>query len=163
VVNTRLVKEKFGMLMEAAELVASPQIRNQGTLGGNISQDTRCWYYRSGWSCYRAGRQHLLRRHADGDQPRARDSGAGPLRGGESVGHGAGADCAGRGTGDQERQGERVVKAEDYFVGPAIDIMRMTALQPGELLTTIRIPGRGRGRSSTSRRCATATSGTSRW
>ena len=36
--------------------------------------------------------------------------------------------------------GERVVKAEDYFVGPAIDIMHMTALRPGELLTTIRIP-----------------------
>ena len=41
--------------MQAAELVASPQIRNQGTLGGNVSQDTRCWYYRSGWTCYRAG------------------------------------------------------------------------------------------------------------
>ena len=42
------------------------------------------------------GRQHLLRGHADGDQPGARDSGGGPLRGGEPVGHGAGADCAGR-------------------------------------------------------------------
>ena len=41
--------------MEAAELVASPQIRNQGTIGGNVSQDTRCWYYRGGWTCYRAG------------------------------------------------------------------------------------------------------------
>src|SRR5262245_19495899 len=55
VVKRPAVKDKFGILMEAAELVASPQIRNQGTLGGNISQDTRCWYYRSGWSCYRAG------------------------------------------------------------------------------------------------------------
>src|SRR6516165_367189 len=55
VVKHPAVKDKFGLLMEAAELVASPQIRNQGTLGGNISQDTRCWYYRSGWSCYRAG------------------------------------------------------------------------------------------------------------
>ena len=55
VVKHPAVREKFGILMEAAELVASPQIRNQGTLGGNISQDTRCWYYRSGWSCYRAG------------------------------------------------------------------------------------------------------------
>ena len=36
--------------------------------------------------------------------------------------------------------GERVVKAEDYFVGPAIDITRMTVLRPGELLTAIRIP-----------------------
>src|SRR4029079_7313894 len=37
-------------------------------------------------------------------------------------------------------RGERVVAAEDYFVGPALDIMRMTVLQPGELLTAIRIP-----------------------
>src|ERR1041384_6443639 len=55
VVKHAVVQEKFKILAEAAELVASPQIRNQGTLGGNISQDTRCWYYRSGWSCYRAG------------------------------------------------------------------------------------------------------------
>jgi len=55
VVNHPTVKDKFGVLYEAAGLVASPQIRNQGTLGGNVSQDTRCWYYRSGWSCYRAG------------------------------------------------------------------------------------------------------------
>src|SRR5260370_29798347 len=50
-----LVKEGYRLLSQAAALVASPQIRNQGTLGGNISQDTRCWYYRSGWTCYRAG------------------------------------------------------------------------------------------------------------
>src|SRR5436309_1014554 len=55
IVRHPAVREKFGILMEAAELVASPQIRNQGTIGGNVSQDTRCWYYRSGWSCYRAG------------------------------------------------------------------------------------------------------------
>jgi CO/xanthine dehydrogenase FAD-binding subunit len=55
VVKHPVVRERFGLLMEAAELVASPQIRNQGTLGGNVSQDTRCWYYRSGWTCYRAG------------------------------------------------------------------------------------------------------------
>ena len=40
---------------EAAEAAASPQIRNQGTIGGNVTQDTRCWYYRAGWPCYRAG------------------------------------------------------------------------------------------------------------
>ena len=55
IVNNPVVKAKFGILAEAAEMVASPQIRNQATLGGNVSQDTRCWYYRSGWSCYRAG------------------------------------------------------------------------------------------------------------
>ena len=55
VVKHPMVRDKFSLLMEAAELVASPQIRNQGTIGGNVSQDTRCWYYRGGWTCYRAG------------------------------------------------------------------------------------------------------------
>src|SRR3954453_18676105 len=55
VVKHPMVREKFGLLMEAASLVASPQIRNQGTIGGNVSQDTRCWYYRSGWSGDRGG------------------------------------------------------------------------------------------------------------
>jgi len=55
VAESTLVRERFSMLADAAALVASPQIRHQGTLGGNISQDTRCWYYRSGWTCYRAG------------------------------------------------------------------------------------------------------------
>jgi xanthine dehydrogenase YagS FAD-binding subunit len=45
----------YGLLAQAAEQVATPQIRHQGTLGGNLCQDTRCWYYRSGWPCYRAG------------------------------------------------------------------------------------------------------------
>jgi xanthine dehydrogenase YagS FAD-binding subunit len=47
VVRHPMVKEKFPILAEAAGLVASPQIRNQGTIGGNVSQDTRCWYYRA--------------------------------------------------------------------------------------------------------------------
>ena len=55
VVHHPAIKAKYSLLSEAAELVASPQIRNQGTLGGNVSQDARCWYYRGGWPCYRAG------------------------------------------------------------------------------------------------------------
>ena len=55
IVNHPVVKQQYGLLTDAAELIASPQIRNQGTIGGNVSQDTRCWYYRSGWPCYRAG------------------------------------------------------------------------------------------------------------
>ncbi len=55
VVRNPLVRQKYSILSEGAEVAASPQIRNQGTIGGNVSQDTRCWYYRSGWKCYRAG------------------------------------------------------------------------------------------------------------
>ena len=53
--HPRRSARSFAILLEAAEAAASPQIRNQGTIGGNVSQDTRCWYYRAGWPCYRAG------------------------------------------------------------------------------------------------------------
>src|ERR1700694_1959462 len=55
VVKHPVIRERYSLLAEGAELAASPQIRNQGTIGGNVSQDARCWYYRSGWPCYRAG------------------------------------------------------------------------------------------------------------
>ena len=140
IVQHPVVREKFGLLLEAAELVASPQIRHQGTLGGNISQDTRCWYYRSGWSCYRAGGNicyadtptAINREHAILEPDRCvavNPSDTAPaliaLEAALVI---------------RSASGERVVEAEDYFVGPAIDIQRMTVLRPGELLTTIRIP-----------------------
>ena len=50
-----VVRAKYRLLADAAGRVASPQIRNAGTIGGNVSQDARCWYYRSGLPCYRAG------------------------------------------------------------------------------------------------------------
>jgi len=141
VVNHPVVKAKFSLLADAAEMVASPQIRNQATLAGNVSQDTRCWYYRSGWSCYRAGGNicyadtptAINREHAILEQDRCvavSPSDTAPALialDAEFVIRSAG--------------GERVVKAEDYFLGPSIDIMHMTVLRPGELLTSIRIPG----------------------
>jgi xanthine dehydrogenase YagS FAD-binding subunit len=141
VVRHPIVRQRYGILMEAAEAAASPQIRNQGTIGGNVSQDTRCWYYRSGWSCYRAGGnicyadtpESINREHAILGADRCvavNPSDTAPalitlgatmvIRGGS---------------------GERVVDAENYFIGPGTDITRMNVLQPGELLTAVRIPG----------------------
>jgi xanthine dehydrogenase YagS FAD-binding subunit len=140
VVRHPLVREKFSLLMEAAELVASPQIRNQGTIGGNVSQDTRCWYYRGGWNCYRAGGNicyadtptALNREHAIFDADRCvavNPSDTAPaLVALDAV-------MVIRGP-----NGERVVNAEDYWVGPGIDITRMNVLAPNELLVRIRIP-----------------------
>src|SRR6201987_2844412 len=140
VVTPPAVKDKFGLLMEAAELVASPQIRNQGTLGGNISQDTRCWYYRSGWSCYRAGGNicyadtptAVNREHAIFDADRCvavNPSDTAPAL------VALDAQMVIRGP-----KGERTVPAEEYWIGPGIDITRMNTLQPNELLVAIRIP-----------------------
>ena len=141
VVKHPVVREKFGLLMEAAELVASPQIRNQGTLGGNVSQDTRCWYYRSGWTCYRAGGNICY-----ADTPTAINREHAILQADRCVAVSPSDTAPALIALDAQmvirsRGGERVVAAEEYFVGPAIDITRMTVLRPGELLTAIRIPG----------------------
>ena len=134
------IVENYSLLVEAAELVASPQIRNQGTIGGNLNQDTRCWYYRDGWTCYRAGGNicyadtpaSMNREHAIFEADR----------------------CVAVNPSDtapalialdaqmviRSSSGERVVSAEDFFIGPATDITRMSVLQPGDLLTTIRVP-----------------------
>jgi xanthine dehydrogenase YagS FAD-binding subunit len=141
VVRHSLVGQKFPILLQAAESAASPQIRNQGTIGGNVSQDTRCWYYRAGWPCYRAGGnicyadtpQAINREHAIFDADRCvavNPSDTAPAL------IALGAQMVIRSTG-----GERVVEAEDFWQGPATDITRMTHLAAGELLTAIRIPG----------------------
>jgi xanthine dehydrogenase YagS FAD-binding subunit len=140
VVSHPMIREKYSILPNAAEAAASPQIRNQGTIGGNVSQDARCWYYRGGWPCYRAGGNicyadtptGLNREHAILDADR----------------------CVAVNPSDtapalialdakmvvRTPKGERVVDAENYFIGPGTDITKMTILQPGDLLTSIRIP-----------------------
>jgi xanthine dehydrogenase YagS FAD-binding subunit len=141
IANHPVIRRDYGVLAEAVGMVASPQIRNQGTLGGNVSQDTRCWYYRGGWPCYRAGGNIC---YADTPVGRNREHAI------------FGADrCVAVNPSDsapalialdakfviQNAKGERTVDAEDYFVGPDLDITRFHILRPGDLLTAIRIPG----------------------
>ena len=163
VVHHPMVKEKFGLLMEAAELVASPQIRNQGTLGGNVSQDTRCWYYRGGWTCYRAGGNicyadtptAMNREHAIFDADRCvavNPSDTAPAL------IALDAQMVIRG-----RRASASSTPRSTSIGPGIDITRMNVLRAGRAADRDSHPGDdGPARSSTSRRCATARCGTSR-
>jgi len=140
VANHPEIQAKYALLADAARDVASPQIRNQGTIGGNNCQDTRCWYYRDGWPCYRAGGNvcyadtpsAINREHCLFEQNR----------------------CVAVNPSDTApalvaldaqmvvltRRGQDTVNAEDFFIGPSVDITRMTVLEPGELLTAIRVP-----------------------
>ena len=134
------VRQKFPLLAEAAGIVASPQIRNQGSIGGNIGQDTRCHYYRAGWPCYRAGGNicyadtptAVNREHAILEADRCvavSPSDTAPALialDAQMVIHNA--------------SGERTVAARNFFIGPWLDITRMTVLEPGDLLVSIRVP-----------------------
>jgi xanthine dehydrogenase YagS FAD-binding subunit len=53
--NNKIIQERYSALARAASEVASPQLRNQGTIGGNICQKPRCWYYRGEFHCLRKG------------------------------------------------------------------------------------------------------------
>jgi xanthine dehydrogenase YagS FAD-binding subunit len=137
-----VIKERYSILLQAAEAAASPQIRNQGTVGGNVSQDTRCWYYRAGWPCYRAGGNLCY-----ADTPESINREHAILGADRCVAVSPSDTAPALITLDAQmvirtaKGAERVVAAEDYFVGPGTDITRMTILQPGDLLTSIRIPG----------------------
>jgi xanthine dehydrogenase YagS FAD-binding subunit len=140
VVTNPIIKKHYGLLAQGAELAASPQIRNQGTIGGNVSQDARCWYYRAGWPCYRAGGNIC---YADTPEGRNRE---------HAILHAQ--RCVAVNPSDaapalialdskfviRNSKGERSVDAENYFIGPDINIVRLNILEPSDLLTSIRIP-----------------------
>jgi xanthine dehydrogenase YagS FAD-binding subunit len=111
-----------------------------------VSQDARCWYYRAGWPCYRAGGNicyadtptAVNREHAIFDADRCvavNPSDTAPAL----IALDASFVVK---TGGQDR----VVPAEDFFIGPGTDITRLTMLQPGDLLTAIRIPATWAGK-----------------
>ena len=138
--NDPLVRERYGILADAARHVATPQIRNAGTIGGNLCQDTRCWYYRSGWPCYRAGGNIC---YAAAPDAMHREH---CIMGGRR--------CVAVNPSDtapallaldaqlviRNSRGVQLIDATDFFIGPAIDITRMTVLKPGDLLMAIRVP-----------------------
>jgi xanthine dehydrogenase YagS FAD-binding subunit len=145
IANSAVIRRKFKVLADAAGRVASPQIRNASSIGGNVSQDARCWYYRSGLPCYRAGGNTCFadtpagmnREHAIFDAAR----------------------CIAVSPSDtapalivleakmviKTAKAERVVDAEKFFIGPATDITHMTVVKPEELLVALRIPNKWAG------------------
>jgi len=135
-----LLRARFGLLCDAARRVASPQIRNTGTLGGNLAQDTRCWYYRAGIDCYRAGGNTC---YADTPQAQNREH---CLWGADRCVAVSPSDTASALVALDARMvvvngdGPRELPAEEFFIGPAVDIEHMTVLRPGDILTAVRIP-----------------------
>ncbi len=135
-----LVREKYSLLATAAGRVASPQIRNSGTLGGNLCQDARCWYYRYGVSCYRAGGNTC---YADTPQGQNREHcvfGASRCVAVTPSDTATASVALNASMVIRGPSGQRVVPAEEFFIGPGINITRMTVLQPDELLTAVRYP-----------------------
>lgn len=147
------VAERYRALSQAASVVASPQLRAQGTLGGNLCQKPRCWYYRGDFHCLRKGGETCYafegenRYHCifggDGCYIVHPSDTAPALAA-------LGAVCKVEGPA-----GVRMVPVEKLHVPPSVDPRRETVLQPDEILTEVLLPPARPGLRSSYRKVAT--------
>jgi xanthine dehydrogenase YagS FAD-binding subunit len=138
VAENPLVKKLYPALARAASEVGSPQLRNQGTIGGNICQKPRCWYYRSDFHCIRKGGD-LCFAFAGENQYHCIFGGVACY-----IVHPSDTAPALSVLGAVIRiagpNGQRSVPIDQFFVPPARDPKRETILEPDELVTEISIP-----------------------
>ncbi len=133
-----LVKEKYAALSQAAASVASPQLRNQGTIGGNLCQRPRCWYFRGDFECLRKGGDTCYAMGGE-NQYHCIFGGGACLMVHPSdtatalVALGARAVIAGP-------RGSRTVPLDSFFVLPEQDATKENVLAPGEILTEVVLP-----------------------
>ena len=137
------VRRDFAALAEACEAVGSPALRNMGTIGGNLCQRPRCWYFRSAIPCLKSNGDSCPA--AEGENTHHTIFGGGPcyavhpsdpavaLTALEAIVNIAGP------------AGTRAVPIAEFFVLPDPDPKRETVLERGEFITAIEIPAKSSG------------------
>jgi len=150
IAENRIIRERYPVLAQAAAEVASPQLRNQGTLGGNLCQKPRCWYYRGGFHCLRKGGDRCYAVSGEnhyhcifgGDRCYiVHPSDTAPAL----IACGAAVHIAGP-------AGTKKISLENFFVPPSKDVTRETVLEPDEIVTGIVLPPPPEGLISTYRK-----------
>lgn len=137
------VRRDFAALADACDAVGSPALRNMGTIGGNLCQRPRCWYFRSAIPCLKSNGDSCPA--VEGENTHHTIFGGGPcyavhpsdpavaLTALEAVVQIAGP------------AGARAVPIAEFFVLPDPDPRRETVLERGEFITAIEIPARSSG------------------
>jgi xanthine dehydrogenase YagS FAD-binding subunit len=138
IATSATIKEKYGALAQAASVVASPQLRNQGTIGGNLCQRPRCWYFRGDYDCARKGGSMC---YAVGGQNQYHCIfGGGPcviVHPSDTAPALMALDAKVKITG---AKGSRTAALDQFFVLPDKGVTRETVLEPGEILTDVLLP-----------------------
>jgi xanthine dehydrogenase YagS FAD-binding subunit len=138
VAESALLRERLPALAEAAATVATPQIRNVGTVAGNVVQRPWCWYFRNGFPCYKAGGDRCF--SAGGENELHAILGGGP----SYIVHPSDLAPALVALGATFRvsgpAGARSVPAADFFVLPREDAAHENVLADDEVLGSIDVP-----------------------
>src|SRR3990167_4453839 len=144
IVESKELKDRFPLLTEAAQSVASPLIRNYGTLGGNINQRPRCWFFRGkDFNCYKKGGDFCYAVTGDNRYH--------AIIGGELcyIVHPSDTATALLALNAKAKvagvNGSKDVSFDEYFIGPRTDVLRETILKPGEFMTHVTIPNQAAG------------------
>jgi xanthine dehydrogenase YagS FAD-binding subunit len=148
IATSSLVTQKAPALAQAAAAIASPQIRNMGTLGGNLAQKVRCWYFRDAdrTDCYKRDGNFCYAVFGSSDVHAIFDGAAcfavQPSDSATALSAlGANVVVAGP-------EGQTVVGIDDFFIGPHVDYLRETILSPQQIITEVRIPASALGQKS---------------
>ena len=142
-----LIRSQYAVLAEAAETVATPQIRNVGTLAGNVCQRPWCWYFRNGFPCLKNGGDTCF--SIVGDNRFHAIFGGGPsyiVHPSDTAPALVALDAKFRIVGPS---GERVVPAADFFLLPQKDATKENILAADEVLAGVQLPPTHAGRRST--------------
>jgi xanthine dehydrogenase YagS FAD-binding subunit len=133
-----IIKKRYRVLSMAAAEVASPQLRNQGTIGGNLCQKPRCWYYRGDFNCLRKGGDECFA--VEGENPYH------CIFGGDNCYIVHPSDTAPALAALAARvtiagpTGKRTAAVEDFHMPPSRDYMAETVLEAGEIVSEIILP-----------------------
>lgn len=151
IAESKRVRDPYPALAKAASEVASPQLRNQGTIGGNLCQKPRCWYYRGEFHCLRKGGPTCYAYQGENQLHCLFGSGgicyithpsdmAPALVAYEAILRIAGP------------RGTRILPIEKFYVLPSQDVKKETVLKPNEILTEILLPPPAKGLRSSYRK-----------
>jgi xanthine dehydrogenase YagS FAD-binding subunit len=132
------IRKEYTVLAEAAEKVGTPQIRNAGTLAGNVCQRPWCWYFRNGFPCLKNGGNTCF--SASGENQLHAIFGGGPsyiVHPSDTAPALVALDAQFHITGPS---GERVVPASEFFQLPRVDAARENVLEKDEILSAVQLP-----------------------
>jgi len=138
IARDELVRARYPGLAEAASEIASPQLRNQGTLGGNLCQRPRCWYFRGEFDCAKKGGAFCFA--VDGESRYHAIFGGGRchiVHPSDTAPMLVALDAVARVAGPQ---GARAVRLEEFFVLPDRHMEKENVLEQGELVTDVLLP-----------------------